>query len=224
MNSNQCGDLLKCISSDHKLRCTEDTSLLSEEQYPMELSPLFDSLTKPTSLQDAINLLKWDRTKASYHGDKSHYELAKTEQNNLRKALQLTPDIDNPWEKLQYQDWKDKITLICLSAVQKVAMVGINHENPLSWTYSPKLVDSPKLVVPAPHPQDGTPAHARCPCYGPRSPRQDESSSTTCSVPSGECPQKAPQTSNAEAEKHEETSEAKVKNPPSPNLLSTTAR
>jgi hypothetical protein len=54
------------------------------------------------------------------------------QQNNLRKALQLTPDIDSPWEKLQHQDWKDKITLICLSAVQKVAMVGINHENPLS--------------------------------------------------------------------------------------------
>jgi hypothetical protein len=112
----------------------------------MELSPLFDSLTKPTSLQDAVSLLRSDHTKVITHGDKSHQELAETEQNNLRKVLQLTPDIDSPWEKLQYQDWKDKITLICLSAVQKVAMVGINHKTPLIWVYTPKLVDPTKMV------------------------------------------------------------------------------
>ncbi len=81
MNSNQFGDLLKRIGNDHKLQRTEDTSLLSEERYPMELSPLFDSLTKPTSLQDAVNLLRWDRTKAGTHVDKSQLELAKTQQN-----------------------------------------------------------------------------------------------------------------------------------------------
>jgi hypothetical protein len=64
----------------------------------------------------------------------------------LRKALQLTPDTDSPWEKVHYQDWKDKITVICLSAVQKVAMIGINHKNPLSWIYIPKLVDPAKTV------------------------------------------------------------------------------
>jgi hypothetical protein len=78
--------------------------------------------------------------------DKASYEYAKTEQNNLRKALQLTPDTDSPWEKVHYQDWKDKITVICLSAVQKVAMIGINHKNPLSWIYTPKLVDPTKTV------------------------------------------------------------------------------
>ncbi len=78
--------------------------------------------------------------------DKSSYVHAKTEQNNLRKALQLTPDTDSPWEKVHYQDWKDKITVICLSAVQKVAMIGINHKNPLSWIYTPKLVDPTKTV------------------------------------------------------------------------------
>jgi len=60
--------------------------------------------------------------------------------------LQLTPDTDSPWEKVHYQDWKDKITLICLSAVQKVATIGINHKNPLSWIHTPKLVDPTKTV------------------------------------------------------------------------------
>jgi hypothetical protein len=78
--------------------------------------------------------------------DKFSYELAKIEQNNLRKALQLTPDTDSPWEKVHYQDWKDKITIICLSAVQKVAMIGVNHKNPLSWIYTPKLVDPTNTV------------------------------------------------------------------------------
>jgi hypothetical protein len=103
MNTNQLNDLLKRISTDHKLKRTEGTSLLSEERYPVDLSPLFESLTKPTSLQDAISLLRWDRTKSGNFVDKTSYEHAETEQNNLRKALQLTPDIDSPWEKAHYQ-------------------------------------------------------------------------------------------------------------------------
>ena len=146
MNNNQLNDLLKRISTDHKLKRTEDTSLLSEERYPVDLSPLFESLTKTTSLQDAMSLLKWDRTKSGNLLDKTSYESAVTEQNSLRKALQLTPDTDSPWEKVHYQDWKDKITLICISAVQKVAMIGINQKNPLSWIYNPQLVDPTKKV------------------------------------------------------------------------------
>ena len=144
MHSNQITELVKRVSHDHKLQRTEDTSLLSEERYPMDLNPLFEGLSKPTSLQDAASLLQWDRAKASGVLDKVSYEKAKVEQNNLRRTLQLTPDTDNPWEKVQYQDWKDKVTLICLSAVQKVVMIGINHKNPLSWIYSPKMVDPSK--------------------------------------------------------------------------------
>ncbi len=44
--------------------------------------------------------------------DKGAYEQAKEQQNSLRKAVQLTPDTDSPWEKVQCQDWKDKITVI----------------------------------------------------------------------------------------------------------------
>ena len=144
MHSNQITELVKRVSHDHKLQRTEDTSLLSEERYPIDLNPLFEGLSKPTSLQDAASLLQWDRAKASGVLDKVSYEKAKVEQNNLRRTLQLTPDTDNPWEKVQYQDWKDKVTLICLSAVQKVVMIGINHKNPLSWVYSPKMVDPSK--------------------------------------------------------------------------------
>jgi hypothetical protein len=61
-DSKQLTDLIKRDSTDQKLQLTEDTSLLSEERYPMELSPLFESVTKPTSLKDAMNLLQWDRT------------------------------------------------------------------------------------------------------------------------------------------------------------------
>ena len=144
MHANQITELVKRVSHDHKLQRTEDTSLLSEERYPMDLNPLFEGLSRPTSLQDAASMLQWDRTKASGVLDKVSYEKAKAEQNNLRRTLQLTPDTDNPWEKVQYQDWKDKVTLICLSAVQKVVMIGINHKNPLSWIYSPKMVDPSK--------------------------------------------------------------------------------
>ena len=131
IDSKQLTDLVKRVSTDQKLQLTEDTSLLSEERYPFELSPLFESLTKPTSLQDAMNLLQWDRAKSGGYLDKGAFEQAKEQQNNLRKALQLTPDTDSPWEKVQYQDWKDKITVIVLSAVQKIAIAGVKSDNPL---------------------------------------------------------------------------------------------
>ncbi len=70
MDNKQLTDLIKRVSTDQKLQLTEDTSLLSEERYSFELSPLFESLTKPTSLQDAMNLLQWDRTKAGGYLDK----------------------------------------------------------------------------------------------------------------------------------------------------------
>ena len=146
IDSKQLTDLVKRVSTDQKLQLTENSSLLSEERYPLELSPLFESLTKPTSLQDAVNLLQWDRTKAGGYLDKEAYEQAKEQQNSLRKALQLTPDTDSPWEKVQYQDWRDKITVIVLSAVQKVAIAGVKSDNPLHWIYSPKLVDPTKTI------------------------------------------------------------------------------
>ncbi len=147
IDTKQLTDLIKRVSTDQKLQLTEDTSLLSEERYPLELSPLFESLAKPTSLQDAMNLLQWDRTKAGGYLDKGAHEQAKVQQNSLRRALQLTPDTDSPWEKVQYhQDWKDKITVIVLSAVQKVAIAGVKSDNPLHWIYNPKLVDPTKTV------------------------------------------------------------------------------
>jgi hypothetical protein len=96
MDNKHLTDLIKRFSTDQKLQLAEDTSLLSEERYPMELSPLFESLTKATSLQDAMNLLQWDRTiKVGGFVDKTAYERAKVQQNSLRKALQLTPDTDS---------------------------------------------------------------------------------------------------------------------------------
>jgi hypothetical protein len=74
IDNKQLTDLIKRVSTDQKLQLTEDTSLLSEERYPLELSPLFESLTKPTSLQDAMNLLQWDRTKAGGYLDKGALE------------------------------------------------------------------------------------------------------------------------------------------------------
>ncbi len=92
IDNKQLTDLIKRVGTDQKLQLTEDTSLLSEERYPLKLSPLFESLAKPTSLQDAMSLLQWDRSKASRYLDKDSYEQAKEQQNSLRKALQLTPD------------------------------------------------------------------------------------------------------------------------------------
>jgi hypothetical protein len=63
------------------------------------------ALTHDNNLRDDLNddqcthENKWDRTKAGSFVDKTLYEHTKIEQNNLRKAFQLTPDTDNPWDR-----------------------------------------------------------------------------------------------------------------------------
>ncbi len=38
----------------------------------------------------------------------------------------LNPTVDNPWDKIKYNSWKDKVTNICLGAAQAAFQT---HEN-----------------------------------------------------------------------------------------------
>jgi hypothetical protein len=61
LNAKQMRQLLQSISTDPQLKQSKDTILLAEDQYPVILDAIFTRLITPTSLQNTINLLQWDR-------------------------------------------------------------------------------------------------------------------------------------------------------------------
>ena len=61
INAKQMRQLLQSISTDPQLKQSKDSILLAEDQYPESLDAIFTRLTTPTTLQNTINLLKWNR-------------------------------------------------------------------------------------------------------------------------------------------------------------------
>ncbi len=57
--------LLQSISADPQLKHSKDSILLAEDQYPESLDAIFTRLTTPTTLQNTMHLLQWNRKKES---------------------------------------------------------------------------------------------------------------------------------------------------------------
>jgi hypothetical protein len=111
--------LHKEISLSANLQKSKDSILLAEDQYPENLDPIFSKSDSATDLSHTLGLLKWNRKSDKALLDSVVYERMVAAQESLRTTLQLTPTVDNPWEKHTFKDWKHRVTNICLQAVQK---------------------------------------------------------------------------------------------------------
>ena len=70
LNAKQMRVLLQSISTDPQLKQSKDSILLAEDQYPESLDAIFTRLTTPTTLQNTLDLLKWNRKSAGTNYDK----------------------------------------------------------------------------------------------------------------------------------------------------------
>ncbi len=61
MTAKQMRLLLQSISADLQMKQSKDSILLAEDQYPDSLDAIFTRLPVPTTLQNAITLLQWQR-------------------------------------------------------------------------------------------------------------------------------------------------------------------
>ena len=61
LDAKQMKQLLQSISTDPQLRQSKDSILLAEDQYPDALNAIITKLRTPTTLQNTISLLQWDR-------------------------------------------------------------------------------------------------------------------------------------------------------------------
>jgi hypothetical protein len=94
----QMRSLLQSISADPQLRQTKDSILLAEDQYPEALDAIFNRLTTPTTLQNTMNLLQWNRKTECTAYDADLKTSTIINQDYLRNTYQLLPTTDNPWD------------------------------------------------------------------------------------------------------------------------------
>ena len=80
-----------------------------------------------TRSSDTINLLQWDRRAVSSALDADLRATTIASQDVMRKAYELIPTADSPWDTYTFRKWKYFVTNICLSAVQEALKSGA-HE------------------------------------------------------------------------------------------------
>ena len=140
LDAKQMRQLLQSISTDPQLRQSKDSILLAEDQYPDALDAIFTKLKTPTTLQNSINLLQWDR-KATGGFDAELKHTTIISQNSMRAKYQLTPTRDNPWDTYTFRQWKYFVTNICLSAVQDALRNGDNSKTGMQHLFAPDKSD-----------------------------------------------------------------------------------
>jgi hypothetical protein len=118
LTAKQMRQLLQNISADPQLKQSQDSILLAEDQYPEALEAIFTRLTTPTTMQNTMHLLQWNRKTESAAFDADLKATTMANQDYLRKTYQLVPTNDNPWDTNTFRRWKYFVTNLCLSAVQ----------------------------------------------------------------------------------------------------------
>jgi hypothetical protein len=125
------------------MKQSKDSILLAEDQYPENLDAMFTKLSTPTTLQNTIALLQWQRHSCDSTYDSVLKTTSITNQDYLRKTYQLIPTSDNPWNMNTFRRWKYFVTNLCLSAVQD-AMKSTDYGKSMKYLFQPDTKDETK--------------------------------------------------------------------------------
>ena len=110
--------LLQQLESDPQLQSIEDTSILKDEQYPVSFEPSIVNLKDNIPLTSAVTILKWNEATDSANLTKDQLQRMKAQRQKTIRNLGLNSTVDNPWDKIKFNFWKDRVTNICLGAAQ----------------------------------------------------------------------------------------------------------
>ncbi len=143
VTAKQMRTLLLSISTDPQLKQSKDSILLAEDQYPEHLDTIFNKLSVPTTLQNTMFLLQWNRNICDSSYDTALKSTSITNQDYLRQTYQLILTADNPWDSNTFRRWKYFVTNLCLSAVQD-AMTAGDYDKSLKYLFQPDTKDDNK--------------------------------------------------------------------------------
>ena len=89
LTAKQMRQLLQNISADPQLKQSQDSILLAEDQYPDALEAIFTRLSTPTTMQNTMHLLQWNRKTESAAFDADLKATTMANQDYLRKTYPL---------------------------------------------------------------------------------------------------------------------------------------
>jgi hypothetical protein len=141
LTAKQMRQLLQNISADPQLKQSQDLILLAEDRCPDALEAIFTRLTTPTTMQNTMYLLQWNRKTESAAFDAELKASTIVNQDYLRNAYQLVPTCDNPWDTNTFRRWKYFVTNLCLSAVQD-ALKSSNNSKNLQYLFAPDQTEN----------------------------------------------------------------------------------
>ncbi len=66
----------------------------------------------------AVTILRWDANTDSANLTKDQIQRMRVQRQKAVRNLSLNPTVDNSWDKIKYNFWKDRVTNIYLGAAQ----------------------------------------------------------------------------------------------------------
>jgi hypothetical protein len=129
--------LLQSLNNDPRLQALDDTTIISDEQYPIAFGALIMRIKDLITLTTTVDTLNYDdaSTQAQSIPAIMRTQL-KEKQVKLRDLLQLNPTIDNPLGELTYSHWIHRVTNICLDAAQ-IAFMAVDTSPGMSYLFAP---------------------------------------------------------------------------------------
>ena len=129
--------LLQNLNNDPRLQALDDTTILSEEQYPISFDALIMRIKEPITLTTTVDTLNYDDASTQAHSIPSNMRTQlKEKQVKLRELLQLNPTIDDPMDELTYAHWIHRVTNICLDAAQ-MALTAVDTSPGMNYLFAP---------------------------------------------------------------------------------------
>ncbi len=146
LNAKQMRQLLQSISTDPQLKQSKDAIVLAEDRYPESLDAIFTRLTTSITLQNTMNLLKWNRKSAGTNYDAELRAITIKSQDYMRTTYQFTPTAESPWDTYTFRQWKYFVTNLCLYAVQE-ALKSRENAKGTQHLFAPDRSDQSKGAV-----------------------------------------------------------------------------
>jgi hypothetical protein len=114
ITSKSAYKLLQQLESDPQLQSVEDTSILNDEQYPTSFESAITNLKDIIPLISAVTILRWNESRDGKNLTQDQLQRMRTQRQKTVRNLILNATVDNPWDKIKFNFWKDRVTNICL--------------------------------------------------------------------------------------------------------------
>jgi hypothetical protein len=129
--------LLQSLNNDPRLQALDNTTILSDEQYPIAFDALIMRIKDPITLTTTVDTLNYDdaSTQAQCIPAIMRTQL---KEKQVKDLLQLNPTVDNPLDELTYSHWIHRVTNICLDAAQ-MALMAVDTSPGMNYLFAPSI-------------------------------------------------------------------------------------